>query len=329
MPVAPIQMKNVRGVLDCIVADVSKARRVPTCTALAIVASGVLTCAASGLLACEKPRAAHPVACSPAIGGPEPALRALPVAPSGIVGASHHFHRDIPLHPKTPIERVDLASGARIYEAATVVAERDYLVSDLASLRTAFRAVATHSTMSGPRFVNRCAVGYERAPFPVGTAMDAPPSATDGTATVGDDTFVSFSDWRVFAGWEDDGIVADGHVYRFDPRKLYANLSSWMRLPAWSARNERPAAERATWDAYVCDLRAHETLHLETSRATARFLLEAIATLRAPSAVVLEAKFNVVLTRALDWGRDEDRRIDDYTGHGPILVDRPSACGPS
>jgi hypothetical protein len=155
--------------------------------------------------------------------------------------------------------------------------------------------------------------------------MDAAPSPNDGAGQDGDDAFVSFSQWRIMAGWEDGGIVQDGDAWRFDPRRL----SSWMRLPVWSARSDRPQAERSTWDAFVCDLRAHEALHLDASRATARSLLEALVALRAHSAAALEARFHVVLTRALDWGRSEDRRIDEHTGHGPILRAEGAARGPS
>jgi hypothetical protein len=254
--------------------------------------------------------------------GLAPAFTGFRMSPRGQAGHAHRFHRDIALRPETPVDLVRTPGGAAIYEARTVIAYRTFEANGLVELRDQVRRMADGSAMSGPRLTSRDATGYRRAPFHIDySAMDAA-TGGDGVAE-GEDRFLSYSRWRIRTGWEDGAILTEtrnGHVvYRFDPKHLYANLSSSTRLARWpGARNASPE-QRATWERFSCELLAHEMLHLDTSRAVAANVLRELGRIIESSRERLEARFHFAWSSGIQWGREEDQRIDLYTGHGPIL----------
>jgi predicted secreted Zn-dependent protease len=92
-----------------------------------------------------------------------------------------------------------------------------------------------------------------------------------------------------------------------------------MRLPSWAISPETASSDREAWDRFACELHRHESLHVDTGRAVAEHVLEALSRIEAPTSEALEARYYAIWRQGLDWGRREDLRIDTFTAHGPLL----------
>jgi len=211
-----------------------------------------------------------------------------------------------------------MPKGPTIFFAPTTVSFSAYAETTVESLRARFRRESALSERSSPldQYVDRSGAGYHRAPFqPQMTADDAARESVAGT-----DAYVAYTQWRITeTGWEQGAIVEDGGEFRFDPTKLFARVTTSMRLPSWPSAATRPASERATWHRFICALRQHESVHADVGVAVARAVLESLVQLRAQSPAALEAHYYAVWRQGIRWGNDEDARFDAFTNHGPLL----------
>lgn len=246
------------------------------------------------------------------------ALEGLVASDAGVVGPTHHFSRDVSLPAATPITSVHLREGSVVYEAQTISETRTYQASSALDLRRQFRAMVAAAPRPTSGVTNRAAVGYEQAPFVIDySQLDGEaPSPRAG----GNDNYPAYTRWRVEYGWEDGAIIetkgANGDAtFRFDPSRLYANISSAMRLPRWKPGQE----DRPVWHRFICDLQEHEALHVDIGRAVAEHVLHELTLVSAPSRAALEKAYYFVWREGIAWGQREDDRLDVYTGHGPLL----------
>jgi predicted secreted Zn-dependent protease len=132
--------------------------------------------------------------------------------------------------------------------------------------------------------------------------------------------YPAYTQWFIETGWEDGAIASNEGpsgeaTFRFEPSRLYANLSSAMRLPEWST----DAAEEPEWRRFRCALEQHESLHIETARAVAANVVRELSLASAPTPEALKKLYYFVWREGFEWGRREDARLDAYTDHGPLL----------
>lgn len=243
------------------------------------------------------------------------ALSGLSSAGGGTIENSQNFAQWVAVGDGLSI--YTLANGASINESETRFIDDTRTEQSVAALRVAFGSEFQDQPSGGGSRTN---AGYQRDVFDFQGCGVAQQNAERLIASVDNSRFAAETTWWLNWGWEANAAVigSDGK-YRLDGDKLYANISTQVRMPVWNAPTGTPASETTVWDNFSCALQAHENLHVETVRAVAVASLAEATTLQADTPAALYDDLGCLWAYGLQWGNREDVRIDAYTGHGPKL----------